>query len=54
MSATVTGRTYTATRVRGFAPWSPREDTLYLLDLINGVLAEYRAQREGRDAREAQ
>ena len=44
MSATVTGRTYTATRVRGFAPWSPREDTLYLLDLINGVLAEYRAQ----------
>lgn len=41
---TVTGRTYTATRVRGFAPWSPRPETVELLGLINGVLREYRAQ----------
>ena len=44
MSETVTGRTYTATRVRGFADWSPRAETLDLLDLVNGVLREYRAQ----------
>lgn len=44
MTETVTGRTYTSTRVRGFAPWSPRQDTLDLLDLVNGVLDEYRAQ----------
>jgi hypothetical protein len=42
--STVTGRTYTATRVRGFAPWSPRDETMQLLGLINGVLREYRAQ----------
>ena len=41
---TVTGRTYTATRVRGFAPWSPRRETVDLLHLVNGVLREYRAQ----------
>jgi len=41
---TVTGRTYTATRVRGFAPWSPTEKTLDLLALVNGVLDEYQAQ----------
>jgi len=41
---TVTGRTYTATRVRGFAPWSPRPETIDLLNLVNGVLREYRAQ----------
>ncbi|HEX4061251.1 MAG TPA: hypothetical protein VHY58_09555, partial [Streptosporangiaceae bacterium] len=38
---TVTGRTYTATRPRGFAHWSPRPDTL---DLVRGVLEEYAAQ----------
>ena len=42
--STVTGRTYTATRVRGFAQWSPREETLQLLTLVTGVLDEYRAQ----------
>ncbi|HEY6276974.1 MAG TPA: hypothetical protein VIX86_11645 [Streptosporangiaceae bacterium] len=44
MTDTVTGRTYTATRVRGFAPWSPRPDTLALLDVVNGILREYAAQ----------
>ena len=39
--STVTGRTYTVTRPRGFAPWRPRRDTLGLLDTIRGVLAEY-------------
>jgi hypothetical protein len=28
-------------RVRGFAPWSPRADTLALLELVRGVLVEY-------------
>ena len=34
--STVTGRTYTVTRPRGFAPWRPRRDTLGLLDTIRG------------------
>lgn len=42
--STVTGRTYTSTRVRGFAAWSPRTETLELLDLVQGVLREYQAQ----------
>jgi hypothetical protein len=29
------------TRVRGFAPWAPRGETLQLLDQVRGVLAEY-------------
>ena len=29
------------TRVRGFAPWSPREETLALLARVNAVLGEY-------------
>lgn len=41
---TVTGRTYTSTRVRGFAPWSPRQDTLALLAKVQGILREYSAQ----------
>jgi hypothetical protein len=41
---TISGRTYTSTRVRGFAPWSPRDDTLTLLDQVNGIFEEYRAQ----------
>lgn len=32
--STVTGRAYTVTRPRGFAPWRPRRDTLGLLDTI--------------------
>jgi len=44
MTETVTGRTYTATRVRGFAPWTPRQDTLDLLAKINGIFTEYSAQ----------
>ena len=43
-AATVTGRTYTSTRPRGFAPWAPRADTLDLLHLVRGVLDEYAAQ----------
>jgi hypothetical protein len=30
------------TRVRGFAPWSPRSETLALLDQVRKVLHEYR------------
>lgn len=41
---TVTGRTYTATRPRGFAAWSPRRETVDLLAVVRGVLEEYRAQ----------
>ena len=29
------------TRVRGFAPWQPKQDSLVLLDQIRAVLAEY-------------
>jgi hypothetical protein len=29
------------TRVRGFASWTPRADSLALLDLVHAVLAEY-------------
>lgn len=44
MSAeTVSGREYTSTRVRGFAPWKPRGDTVQLLDQVRGILREYRA-----------
>lgn len=42
--STVTGRTYTSTRVRGFAEWNPRPETLALLDTVQGILREYRAQ----------
>lgn len=31
------------TRVRGFAPWNPRGDTLVLVEQIKAVLAEYAA-----------
>jgi hypothetical protein len=41
---TVTGRTYTATRPRGFAPWSPRSETLDLLAVVRDVLDEYSEQ----------
>lgn len=44
MTETVSGRTYTSTRVRGFAPWNPRRDTLEIVRQVQGVLAEYTAQ----------
>jgi hypothetical protein len=33
------------TRVRGFAPWEPREQSLVLLRQVQAVLHEYRAQQ---------
>ncbi|MFE7134593.1 hypothetical protein ACFVIM_27405 [Streptomyces sp. NPDC057638] len=38
----VSGRTYTRTRVRGFAPWRPRPRTVELVRQIESVLEEYR------------
>ncbi|MCX4885964.1 hypothetical protein [Streptomyces sp. NBC_00847] len=40
---TVSGRTYRRTRPRGFADWSPKPDTLALVDQVRAVLDEYRA-----------
>lgn len=40
-SGLVTGRTYTATRPRGNAPWSPTQDTLDLIERVRGIYAEY-------------
>ncbi|MFI7352129.1 hypothetical protein ACIBSR_38485 [Streptomyces sp. NPDC049936] len=40
---TVSGRTYRRTRPRGFADWSPKPDTLRLVDQVRAVLDEYRA-----------
>lgn len=37
----VSGREYTSTRVRGFAPWSPRQDTLDVLAQVQEILTEY-------------
>jgi hypothetical protein len=39
---TVSGRTYRRTRVRGFASWSPRPDTLRVVAQVQAVLDEYR------------
>jgi hypothetical protein len=41
---TVSGRTYTSTRVRGFAPWNPRPDTIALIGRVLAILGRYRAQ----------
>ena len=41
---TVSGRVYTSTRVRGFAPWNPRQDTLALISRVQGILVTYQAQ----------
>jgi len=41
---TVSGRTYTSTRVRGFAPWNPRAETLALISRVQDILATYQAQ----------
>ena len=35
---TVTGRTYTSTRARGYAPWNPQAQSIPLLDEINHQL----------------
>ena len=43
-SETVSGREYTSTRVRGFAPWNPRRDTLAVITRVQDILARYRAQ----------
>lgn len=40
--STVSGRTYRRTRPRGFADWSPKPDTLLLVDQVRAVLDEYR------------
>lgn len=44
MTETVSGRTYTSTRVRGFADWNPRADTLRVVSRVQDILARYRAQ----------
>ena len=44
MTETVSGRTYTSTRVRGFAAWNPRADTLEVIAQVQEILAQYRAQ----------
>jgi hypothetical protein len=44
MTETVSGRVYTSTRVRGFAPWNPRQETLDVVRQVQGVLREYQAQ----------
>lgn len=40
-TATVTGRTYKSTRVRGFSGWSPHAKTRIILDQVVFVLEEY-------------
>lgn len=44
MTETVSGRTYTSTRVRGFAEWSPRADTLAVIERVRDILVRYSAQ----------
>jgi hypothetical protein len=44
MTETVSGREYTSTRVRGFAPWNPRPDTMHLVQRVQEILRRYRAQ----------
>lgn len=44
MRETVTGRTYTKTRPRGFAPWNPKPETQALLQTIDSIFDEYSAQ----------
>lgn len=41
---TVSGREYKATRVRGFAPWNPRSDTVELVGRVQAILNQYQAQ----------
>jgi hypothetical protein len=42
MGETVSGRTYKRTRVRGFAPWSPRPHVRQLVEQVASVLEENR------------
>jgi hypothetical protein len=44
MTETVSGRTYTSTRVRGFAEWNPRPETLRLIQRVQAILQTYSAQ----------
>ena len=39
----VSGRAYTSTRVRGFAPWNPIQTTLDVVGQVQAILAEYAA-----------
>jgi len=39
----VSGRAYTATRVRGFAPWNPIQTTLDVVAQVQEILTEYAA-----------
>src|SRR5262249_43339896 len=43
MSDLLGGAQRIKTRPRGFVPWSPRPETLILLDQVKGVLEEYEA-----------
>lgn len=38
---TISGRQYRRTRPRGFAPWSPKPETVRLVEQIQDILAEY-------------
>ena len=38
---TVSGRSYSRTRPRGFAPWKPRADSAMLIDMVQEVIAEH-------------
>jgi len=40
---TVSGRRYTAARVRGFAEWNPKPETMELVGQVQGIIAEYDA-----------
>lgn len=44
MTETVSGRTYTSTRVRGFADWNPKAETLIVVQRVQDILARYSAQ----------
>lgn len=37
----VSGREYTSTRVRGFAPWNPQQATLDVVSQVQAILDEY-------------
>ena len=37
----VTGREYTKTRVRGYAPWKPKATTIEIIDRMIEIIAEY-------------
>jgi len=37
----VTGRKYIKTRVRGYAPWNPKPETLEIIERVKDIIAEY-------------